>query len=223
MSWEIHKGSAKFRYGFQNPSQLEGWLKDNPKAIGLGFVGRSNVGKSSLINALFGKSTARVSKTPGRTREINVFSFNLTFEGRPDLEKEFYLFDLPGYGFAQVSQEMSRNWDELMNTFFTEAGESVLMVNLQDARHPNMKADIEFHSYLQKFDFQTFLIFNKIDKLKKQKEKAALNKLKPQIFKEYTWVKQIHFVSAESKQAVPQLEQAIISFLHNELELQNNQ
>tara|TARA_R110002072_G_scaffold534_4_gene3729 strand:- start:12018 stop:12683 length:666 start_codon:yes stop_codon:yes gene_type:complete len=206
----IRRGSAEFKYGISTVEQLTEWLQENQDIRGVSFVGRSNVGKSSTINSLFGKQTARVSKTPGRTREINIFEFEL--QGI-EHDKPFYLFDLPGYGFAEVSREMSNNWQVLMNSFFQHISQDVLMLNLQDARHPHQQSDQEFQSYLKNFDFETFLIFNKIDKLKKQKERAALDKLKPTIFKEYKWVKQIHFVSAEKKTKLEQLEQAIVNYL----------
>ena len=81
------------------------------------FIGRSNVGKSSLINSFFGSKTAKTSKTPGRTRQINVFEISLAGmeEGKPNT---FYLFDLPGYGHAAVSKAMSANWEKLMANFF---------------------------------------------------------------------------------------------------------
>lgn len=206
---EIDRGKTKFCYGFSSPAQLMAWLEANPHIIGVGFVGRSNVGKSSCINALFGNKTARTSKTPGRTREINVFSFELI--DHP--EQVYYLFDLPGYGFAKISKEMSQNWDELMHTFFTSIDHKVLIANIQDARHPNQSADIEFSKYISKSELETFLILNKIDKLKTQKERAALNKIKKDLMKAYKSVKQIHFTSAEDKTGIKELEQALINHL----------
>ncbi|WP_206611186.1 ribosome biogenesis GTP-binding protein YihA/YsxC [Halobacteriovorax sp. HLS] len=214
MAYEIAKDTCKFRFGMSNPEQLDAWLKENPKAIGLSFVGRSNVGKSSTINSLFGKKMAKTSKTPGRTREINIFSFRLNNDGKLDESlPEFYFYDLPGYGHAQVSKEMSKNWEVLIGTFFSEISLHTLMLNIQDARHPNQKSDQEFHSFLKEFSFETFILFNKIDKLKKQKERAALNKLKPVLSKEFKWVKQMYFTSAESKDGLSQVEEAIISYL----------
>jgi GTP-binding protein len=221
MDYKLSKSSTKFRYGMSNPDQLEQWLEE-AKPIGVGFIGRSNVGKSSTINALFGKNTANTSKTPGRTREINIFSFGLELDGKPvEGTREFWLFDLPGYGHAKVSKEMSAQWERLMHTFFVGSSESVLMLNLQDARHPNQKSDLAFRGYLEPFNFNTFMVFNKMDKLKKQKERAQLEKLKPQIFKEASWVQQIHFISAESKKGVPQLEKAIIDHLLLQNEIKN--
>jgi len=221
MGYKILQGSAKFQMGISNPTQLEEWLQKNQSAIGHAFVGRSNVGKSSLINTLFGKNTARVSNTPGRTREINVFTFFLSDESEEPQEfPAFYIFDLPGYGHARVSKEMSKNWQELIDIFFTETSKSVSLINIQDARHPDQKADQGFHQYLKNKDFKTTLVFNKIDKLKKQKGRAALNKIKPALFKSYKWVKQIFFISAESRDGLPQLHDSMVSSLIEEVEKQ---
>ncbi len=216
---EILKSSTQFKYGISDPTQLQTLFQEHEPLVGLAFVGRSNVGKSSLINALFGKNVARTSKTPGRTREVNVFEFSLSREGKPvPILPTFFLFDLPGYGFAEVSQQIRQKWNLLMGTFFQSAPPSMAMVNLQDARHPNTKADKELHQFLQPFNFPTFLAFNKMDKLKKQKERAALAKQQHLLFKEYQWVKQIHFVSAESKANLPQLESALVGHLLDQLE-----
>lgn len=220
MAYEILRGQTQFKYGMSNPEQLVEWLQENPEIIGFSFIGRSNVGKSSTINSLFGNGVARTSKTPGRTREINIFTFELSYEGKiveglPPL----YLFDLPGYGHADVSRAISKKWDLLMGTFFNGVCNEVVMMNIQDARHPNQKADIEFHKYLKDFNFDTFLIFNKMDKLKKQKERAALNKMKPQLFKEYKWVKQVFFASAETKDGLKQVESSMIQDILHKVEL----
>ncbi len=140
MSYTIRPQSAQFLMGISDVKQFEEWLAKNQDAIGVSFVGRSNVGKSSMINALFGGKTARVSKTPGRTREINIFEFELNLNGKKTEMQKFFLIDLPGYGHAEVSKEMSKNWNELMGAFFAEVSESMLLLNLQDARHPDQDA-----------------------------------------------------------------------------------
>ena len=132
-----------------------------------------------------------------------------------------YLFDLPGYGHAEVSRAIAKNWDQLMGTFFDQVCNEVVMMNIQDARHPNQKADVEFHKYLKDFNFDTFLVFNKMDKLKKQKERAALNKIKPQLFKEYKWVKQVFFASAETKNGLKEVESSMIQDILHKVELLN--
>ncbi len=100
-----------------------------------------------------------------------------------------------------------------MSVFFTRLSHYVGLINLQDARHPNQKSDLSFQEFIRNYGHETFLVFNKLDKLKTQKERAALEKLKPEIFKSLKWVKQIHFVSAESNQGLPALHDALINFL----------
>ncbi len=212
MAYKIVRGSTEFKYGMSNPEQLNDWLEENQDIIGFSFIGRSNVGKSSTINALFGNSVARISKTPGRTREINIFTFDIAEDGKKvEGIPTLYFFDLPGYGYAEVNRQMSRNWEELMGTFFEKISMDVTMLNLQDARHPNQKSDLKFQDYLHSFNFDTFLLFNKLDKLKTQKDRAALNKLKPKLFKDFKWVKQIFFISAEKKQGLKQVEASIVN------------
>ena len=220
MSFEIEKGKYQFKYGMANPEQLEEWLKDNPDIIGISFVGRSNVGKSSTINSLFGRKTARTSKTPGRTREINIFTMELSENGKAATTKlpTLYFFDLPGYGHAKVGRQISENWNKLMGTFFSYISPNVLIINLQDARHPDQKTDQEFHKYLKDFDLETVLAFNKIDKLKTQKDRAALNKLKPKLFSKYKWVAQIHFISAETLNGIQSLHDNIINYMLAKIE-----
>lgn len=219
MSYQIRQNTAAFKMGISDPVQFEQWLNDHPDVIGVSFVGRSNVGKSSIINALFGSKTARVSKTPGRTREINIFEFEIGMNGKKSDLQKFVLIDLPGYGHADVSKEMSRNWDQLMSAFFTHLSPSMMLVNLQDARHPNQESDKAFHQFLKNFTRNAILVFNKMDKLKTQKERAELDKMKPALSKEYKWIRQMYFVSAETKKGLPQVEEAIIAHLLEELEI----
>ncbi|MDP7320498.1 MAG: ribosome biogenesis GTP-binding protein YihA/YsxC [Bacteriovoracaceae bacterium] len=207
---EVNKGSTKFIRAFDNVDQIYDWWDNHPDAIGIAFVGRSNVGKSSLINTLFGNKTAKTSKTPGRTQKINIFTFELT---KDEEKKTYYLYDLPGYGHAQVNKSMSKNWKAVMGAFFEAINSRTLLINLQDARHPNQKVDQQFYEYINTKLIDVFLVFNKLDKLKRQKERAHLNKLKPQIIKDFKTVKNIFFVSAEKKEGVPPLELAMISFL----------
>ena len=213
MGYEIARGSAKFLYGIRDLGQLKQILKEKRDCAALSFIGRSNVGKSSLINALFGKGAARTSKTPGRTREINMFSFNLALDGTVDTSHEFYLFDLPGYGYANVSQQMSREWGGLMENFFQHSPPANGMVLLQDARHPMQKADLEFYKYFHRFSFNSSLVLNKLDKLKTQKDRSKLNKMKPAIYQENKWVQQIFFVSAEKRNGIDELHNSLVSQL----------
>ena len=209
---QIQKGNTEFLMGIDKIDQLQTWLNENPFANGIAFIGRSNVGKSSLINAIYGKSTARVSKTPGRTRQVNIFSF-IVYDKENKSEQKFFLFDVPGYGFAEVSKEMAANWQNLLDTFFRMCSEKILLLNIQDSRHPLQEPDTIFHQYIKSFELETYVIFNKIDKLKTQSERSRLKNLMPAIFKEFKWVKQIHFASAEKGDGIPALEMAIINFV----------
>ncbi|MCE3011794.1 MAG: ribosome biogenesis GTP-binding protein YihA/YsxC [Proteobacteria bacterium] len=208
----ILRGQTKFLMGIDQVDQLSDWLAKHPNALGVAFVGRSNVGKSSIINTLFGNSVARVSKTPGRTRQVNIFSFLWQAKGDPEPRK-FYLFDVPGYGHAEVSKEMAVNWQNLLDTFFNMISGKVLLMSMQDARHPLQEADVVFQDYISQFPLETYLIFNKIDKLKTQSERAQLEKLKPDIFKANKWVRQIFFVSAEKSQGITPLTESMMTFL----------
>jgi GTP-binding protein len=204
----INRGETKFIMAIETIDQMLEWWEKNQRIIGVAMVGRSNVGKSTLINSMFGNKVAKTSKTPGRTQAINIFTFIL--QGH---EERYFLFDLPGYGHASVSKDMKRNWEKLMGTFFEKMNGKTLLFNIQDARHPNQDTDQGFYDYIDPKRNEIFLIFNKIDKLKKQKERAALEKLKPAIYQEYKAVKQIFFVSAEKKTKTDLLEMSLKSFL----------
>jgi GTP-binding protein len=100
----IARSKSVFVRGFAQPAELKTWLENHVDIRGVTFLGRSNVGKSSIINAIFKNDIARVSNTPGRTQEINLFNFYFEKEDKP-----YYLFDLPGFGHATVSKQTSQN------------------------------------------------------------------------------------------------------------------
>ena len=208
----IQKGKSEFLMGIDKIDQLTEWLNSHPFINGVAFIGRSNVGKSSLINSLFGKSTARVSKTPGRTRQVNIFQFTVD-DKVTKTEEQYYLFDVPGYGHADVSKEMAKNWQDLLDTFFHLCSQKILLLNIQDARHPLQEPDVLFQKYIQSFDLETYVLFNKMDKLKTQSERSRVKNLMPNIYDSFKWVKQIHFVSAEKGDGLPAVEQAIITYV----------
>jgi len=120
------------------------------------FIGRSNVGKSSLLNMLAGrKGLAKISGSPGKTQTINHFLIN----------ESWYLVDLPGYGYARVSQKMRSEWDRLFTTYVTKRESLVSLFVLIDARHEPMAADLEFMERLALNGVPFVRVFTKTDKV----------------------------------------------------------
>lgn len=123
------------------------------------FVGRSNVGKSSLINALLGrKALAKVSSTPGKTSTINFFEVD-----------KCHFVDLPGYGYAKVSKKELTRWAELIEGYFTDERKIAIAVSLIDVRHSPTSQDRLMISYLKEMRLPFAVVFTKADKLSKQR------------------------------------------------------
>ncbi|MCR3921837.1 MAG: ribosome biogenesis GTP-binding protein YihA/YsxC [Firmicutes bacterium] len=122
----------------------------------IAFVGRSNVGKSSLLNSLINrKKLAKTSGNPGKTRLINFFLIN----------EAFHFVDLPGYGFAKVSQEMKRQWGEIIEEYLTSRETLKLVVQLVDVRHPPSADDVTMYQWLVHFNIPTVIVATKTDKI----------------------------------------------------------
>ncbi len=134
------------------------------------FIGRSNVGKSSLINMLTGrKNLAKISGKPGKTQLINHFAIN----------KEWYLVDLPGYGYAGVSKEQRSSFQKLIKDYCENRDNLVSLFVLIDSRHDLQKNDQEFMEYLAETGLSFCIVFTKIDKLSSsalQKNRATFDK-----------------------------------------------
>jgi len=131
------------------------------------FSGRSNVGKSSLINTLLKRTRsklAHVSATPGKTQALNYYLVN----------DRFYLVDLPGYGFARVPQEVRASWARLIEWYLGESGLVGAVVHLVDARHPPTKHDHQMVEYLGTLALPTLIVLTKMDKLKQGERKQAI-------------------------------------------------
>ncbi len=174
------------------------------------FLGRSNVGKSSLINALVGvNGLAKSSSTPGKTQLINffevVFAGESKFEnGEKTGEKTRLVFvDLPGFGYAKVSKSMHEAWRANMDEFLKKRLNLRLFVHLVDSRHPNLATDANLQNYLKSFvrgDQKVLKVFTKSDKLT-QSEKAQILKFD----------KEALLVSASKKSGVSRAVDAIFS------------
>jgi GTP-binding protein len=134
----------------------------------IAFIGRSNAGKSSLVNALTGRrSLARVSQTPGATRQINFFT----------LADRLTLVDLPGYGFAKRSKSEAEQWQEMIFSYLRRRARLRRVVLLIDARRGVMQSDLEVMGLLDQSAVSYVLVLTKIDELKPSERKAALEKL----------------------------------------------
>jgi GTP-binding protein len=134
----------------------------------IAFLGRSNVGKSSLLNTLVRrKAFARVSRTPGRTQEINFFEIN----GR------FVFVDLPGYGYARVAKTKRHEWQSLIDAYLRQTSQLRGVVVLMDARRDPTEDDLSLLEYLADLEIPTLVAITKIDKLGKQAREEALKRI----------------------------------------------
>ena len=129
------------------------------------IAGRSNVGKSSLINCILNrKAISRVSGTPGKTRTINVYN----------IDEMFFLMDLPGYGFANVSQSMRDDWGRMMDDYFLNSPYLRHVLHLVDIRHDPSKEDVKMAGFIQRYQIPCTVIATKADKLSRAQQQRAL-------------------------------------------------
>jgi GTP-binding protein len=142
------------------------------------FIGRSNVGKSSIINYITGnREIARTSKKPGKTQSINLFKVVET--------PEWMIADLPGYGFAQVSKSTRGQWSSLIDRYILNREDLMCTFLLLDIRHPRQENDRQFMNQLGKHHIPFCILFTKSDKLKPLELEEALEAYKAEILKEW--------------------------------------
>ncbi|RTL50545.1 MAG: YihA family ribosome biogenesis GTP-binding protein [Sphingobacteriales bacterium] len=162
------------------------------------FIGRSNVGKSSLINMLTGqKSLAKTSATPGKTQLINHFIVESSTKQKN--KQQWYVVDLPGYGYAKRSQTDRRRWEQMIENYLRKRPNLLQVMVLIDSRHAPQKNDLEFVNQLDKWEVPFSLIFTKADK-----EKPGVVSRNVQLFIDtlkLTWqfLPQVFVTSAEKK------------------------
>ncbi len=157
------------------PVSSAGTLKKLPPETlpEVAFAGRSNVGKSSLLNALSGrKGLFKVSKSPGRTRTI------VHVKARLDNRAELYLVDLPGFGHAKVPKQMRRAWAELIEGYLSERVTLHLVIVLVDVRRGPEEDEADILDFLYEVGVPALLVATKLDRVPKSKREQALSKLK---------------------------------------------
>ncbi|GHA50090.1 putative GTP-binding protein EngB [Amylibacter ulvae] len=168
------------------------------------FAGRSNVGKSSLINALTGrKALARTSNTPGRTQEINFFT----------LAEEHYLVDVPGYGFANAPLPVVEKWQRLLKAYLSGRPSLRRVFLLIDSRHGPKTADEEIMQLLSKSAVTFQIVMTKVDKLKKGELDKVLEKTKSVIKKYPASYPELVLTSSEKGEGIPTLRHIIATLV----------
>ena len=156
--------SQKLPALLRNPEFILGaaqpWQFPEDDLVEIAFAGRSNVGKSSAINAITNRrKLARTSKQPGRTQEINFFSMG----------DHARLVDLPGYGYAQVPLEVKKKWQQTIHTYLTSRPNLIVLVLLMDIRHPLTELDKQMPEWARDSELPTQVLLTKSDKFKKGK------------------------------------------------------
>lgn len=158
--------NVKFETSFGVSAQLP--KMDN---VEIAFAGRSNVGKSSLLNKIFNrKNLARVSSVPGKTVTINFFDCD-----------GVKMVDLPGYGYAKVSFDEKRRWSDLMESYFSSGRNIRLVIQLTDMRHSVTEQDLEMMRFLKHYNYPFVVVMTKSDKLNKSETAKRLEDIKTEL------------------------------------------
>src|ERR687884_1155558 len=144
-----------------------GWPRDGVPEIA--FLGRSNVGKSSLINSLLGvRGLARTSSTPGRTQLLNFFLIN----------NRFRFVDLPGYGYARVPKQIRESWGEIATNYLAKRESLVLSIQIVDSRHEPTTLDLQLQEWLQHHEMPQAVVATKSDKLSNNELRKNLERVR---------------------------------------------
>jgi len=160
------------------------------------FIGRSNVGKSSLINALSNvKDIAKVSQTPGKTRHINYFLMN----------EEWYLVDLPGYGYAKASKKDKAQWETMIERYLVVRPTLQCAIVLLDSRHDLQKVDLEFVNWLGERHIPFVIAFTKLDKLKDHHIQDNIDRINDSLLEHWNSLPEQFLTSAKDKRGREEL------------------
>lgn len=172
--------------------------------VEVAFAGRSNVGKSSLINALFGqRKLAKTSSTPGRTQQLNYFNLN----------DKVYIVDLPGYGFAKAPKDIVKNWQNLINTYLVGRANLRRVFVLIDSRHGIKKIDEEIMDMLDKAAVTYQIVLTKTDKISEKELNKILDDTNKKIEKHTAAYVTIIATSSEKNLGLDELKAEVFGLL----------
>ncbi len=181
------------QYVISSPDYTQAPKPDRPEYA---FIGRSNVGKSSLINMLCNnQKLAKTSAAPGKTQLINHFEIVSTNE---QSEQKWYLVDLPGYGFAKVSQSSRRRWEQMIENYLRKRENLANVFLLIDGRHSPQKIDLNFINQLGKWEVPFTLVFTKADKETQRTVSKNVKDFLEAMRKDWQFLPQ-HFVTSATK------------------------
>jgi GTP-binding protein len=196
---QIFSASCDFIWG---TAKSKDWPKEDLPEIA--FVGRSNVGKSSLLNALTNrKDLARVSRTPGRTQQINFFN----------LGRFFCLVDMPGYGYAKVGRQLEEKWRVLADEYFKQRSVLKRVYVLVDSRHGIQDHDLMLLQWFDRLVVPYRIIMTKSDKLDKKDVASTLEQMALTLQKHPSALAEPFLISAEKKVGIDELRQDIADLL----------
>lgn len=194
---KIFAGPCDFIWGSAKLDQLP----DADRAE-IAFAGRSNVGKSSLVNALTGRKTlAKTSQTPGRTQQLNYF----------DLAGHLYLVDMPGYGYAKVSKKQREDWDNLIFGYLRGRPNLRTVLVLIDSRHGLKDVDLHLMDLLNKAAVNYRIILTKCDKVSAPQRKEMEASIIADLKKHPAAYPSVFYSSSENGEGIPDLRAAIIA------------
>lgn len=196
---KMFTGPCEFRLGVAQMDQLP--PSTTPE---IAFAGRSNVGKSSLINALLGRKIAFVSHTPGRTQQLNFF----------DVGGHFWLVDMPGYGYAKVSKDLKKNWNETLQSYLRGRPNLRLVLLLIDSRHGLKDNDLEMMDMLDQSAVPYRILLTKTDEPKRKELESTKARVEQTLIKHPAAFPVSMEVSSWKKQGLEDIQTLIYGLIH---------